>query len=93
MSKQNDNHRTEYWTDADADFWADIVSQYSIDELFGYIELLHPKMSDCVFHNDYGELGYLTWMDGQHCCSMSLDDPPHWFTVKLIREADNERSR
>ena len=90
---RNDNHRTEYWMDADADFWADIVSKYSVEELFDYVRLLHSDMTDCVFHDDCGELGFLTWMDGRHCCSMSLDDPPHWFAIKLIREVCDERDK
>ena len=75
-----------YWTDDDALFWKNVLASTPIDEMWDLIKLLHGyEITECAFHDDYGDNGILTWLDDTMCCHMDLSDPPFWFTIALVR--------
>ena len=92
MNNNDDTYkfRTEYWTDADAKFWSNVVANVTNEKMIDLIKLMYPNFTDMKFYDDCGELGMYSFMDGTYCCSISMDDPPFWLVIKLIRHYNSQ---
>lgn len=62
-------------------FWTAQLAQIPEEVIRGWITELHPEATD--IHRVTGDGGgHFVWLDGSHCCSIALDDPPAWLVMK-----------
>ena len=78
-----DNFRAEYWSDADAKIWREVLANANREEVWAIIKLMHPKAENCNYFDD---CEIYSWVEDTHCFSITMNDPPHWLTVKLFRK-------
>lgn len=70
--------------------WAQLVSDTPREKIEDWIRDLHGnRIHDIRWLDDVEWLPYMAFMDGTHCCGLSLSDPPNWIVFKIC--LSNER--
>ena len=68
--------------------WTPVVHAVPRDLIEQWIRELHgSKVHSVRWIDDVEILPFVSFMDGTHCCGISLCDPPDWLVLKMCRYA------
>lgn len=74
-------------TQEEREDWARIVAGIDRKKIEAWIVELHgSQVHSFDWIDDAEELPYVSFMDGTHCCGISLCEPPSWLTYRIMKQ-------